>query len=124
MRLLQVGVVAAAVMLPVSAAFAQPSVEGHVQTITIHCVGTVPDTCSGVVEVLTGPGSGYATRIFIPEGVGIGYGGARVPVTAIEAGDQVRIDFRASNSGNVATSARILVKPGSSPSAEDRGPGM
>lgn len=124
MRLFQVGLVAAAVAISASTAFAQPTVEGQVQTITIHCVGAVPDTCSGVVDVSTGAGSGYVTRIFIPAGARIGYGSARVPVTAIEAGDRVRIDYTASDSGNTATAATILVKSGASPSTDDRQSGM
>lgn len=121
MKPFQVGLVAAAVLLSGSAASAQPSVQGQVQTITVHCVGAVPETCSGVVDVLTGPGSGYATRIFIPAGTRVDYGGARVPVTAIEAGDRLRINFAAPASGNVATSAIILVKPGATPPPDNRG---
>lgn len=124
MRVFQVGLVVAAVALSGSAAFAQPTVQGQVQTITVHCTGAVPDTCGGVVDVLTGAGSGYMTRIFIPAGMLIGYGSARVPVTAIEAGDRIRIDFTASDKGNTATSALIFVKPGSSPATDDRGAGM
>ncbi|MHB8732184.1 MAG: hypothetical protein ACYDAB_10395 [bacterium] len=120
MKVFQAGLVAAAVMMSVSVAFAQPTVDGQVQTITIHCTGVVPDTCSGVVDVLTGTGSGYATRVFIPEGTRIGYGSAPVPVTAIEAGDHVRIDYTAAPSGNTATAATILGKPGASQSPDDR----
>lgn len=124
MRLFQLGMIAAAVVLSASMAAAQPSVEGQVQTITIHCVGAVPGTCSGVVDVLSGAGSGYATRILIPAGMLIAYGGARVPVRAIEAGDRIRIDYAASDSVNTATSALILVKPGASPPMDDRRSGM
>ena len=120
MKVFQAGLVAAAVMISASAAFAQPTLDGQVQTITIHCTGVVPDTCSGVVDVLTGAGTGYATRVFIPAGTKIGYGSARVPVTAIESGDRVRINYTAAASGNTATAATIINKPGASQSPDDR----
>lgn len=119
-----VTLVAAAVLIAASAAFAQPTVEGQIQAITIHCIGAVPATCSGVADITTGPGFGYVSRIFIPEGTRIVYGGRRVPVTALETGDRVRIDFTAAPSGNRATAATILVKPGGTVPSEDRQSGM
>jgi|GEM_PF-3338076 len=121
MKVLQVGLVAAvAVMMSASVALAQPNVDGTVQTIVIHCIGVVPDSCSAVVDVLAGAGSGYAYRIFIPAGTQIGYGSARVPITTIEAGDHVRIDYTAAPSGNTATGATILGKPGANLTPDDR----
>ena len=110
-------------LIAASAAFAQPTIEGQVQAITVHCIGAVPATCSGIADAATGAGSGYVSRIFIPEGTRILDGGRRVAVTAIEAGDHIRIDFTAAPSGNTATAAKILVKPGGNLPSEDRQPG-
>lgn len=122
MKVFQVALVAtAAVMLAASVAVAQPSVDGTVQTIVIHCIGVVPDSCSAVVDVLAGAGSGYAYRVFVPAGTQIAYGSARVPITTIEAGDHVRIDYNAAPSGNTATGATILGKPGATATPDNRG---
>ncbi|HEV2439652.1 MAG TPA: hypothetical protein VGX97_06285 [bacterium] len=121
MKALHVGLVAAAaVMMSASVALAQPNIDGTVQTIVIHCTGVVPDSCSGVVDVLAGAGSGYAYRIFIPAGTQIAYGSARAPITTIEAGDHVRIDYNAAPSGNTATGATVLGKPGATLTPDDR----
>ncbi len=121
MKLFQVGVVVAAVMLSASVALAQPTLDGQVQAISVHCDGAVPDTCSGTVDIVTGVGSGAVTRVFIPVGMLITYGSRQLPVTALDVGDHVRIDLASTNGTNSAASATIVDKTGAlKVSNEDR----
>jgi len=109
MKLLQVGVVVAALMLSGSVAFAQPTLDGQVHAISVHCEGAVPDTCSGTVDVEVGVGSGAITRVFIPAGMQIQYGGRQLPVTALEVGDHVRIDLASTAPARAYTAASATI---------------
>ena len=110
MKLFQVGVAVAAVMLSASVALAQPTLDGQVQAIAVHCDGMVPDTCSGTVDVVIGVGSGAVVRVFIPAGMLIAYGNRQLPVTALDVGDHVRIDLASTAGANIAASATIVDK--------------
>jgi hypothetical protein len=115
MKLLQIGMVVAAVMLSASVAVAQSTtIDGQIQTVVAHCTGAVPDTCGGIVDVFSGVGSSYVTRIVVPAGTPIGYGSRSVSATILEAGDHVRIDYTAAASGNTATKVIIIEKQGAS----------
>lgn len=63
------------------------------------------------------PGYGPVTRIYIPEGMLVTFGSRQVPVTALRAGDEMRIDYTTStaNDLNIAVnraSAGTIVKSG------------
>lgn len=109
MKLFQVGVVVAAVMFSASVALAQPTLDGQVHAISVHCEGAVPDTCSGIVDVEVGVGSGAITRVFIPAGMLIAYGGRQLPVTALDVGDHVRIDLTSTAPARAYTAASATI---------------
>jgi len=101
--------------------------DGIVQAISLSCSSSAPDSCSALIDVVAGfPASnhheggvtvagGYGIRIFVPAGTPVMWGNAQVPVTRLEVGDQVRIDYAMTGSGgiavNMATSTRLIAKP-------------
>lgn len=125
MKLYQVGAIVAAVMLSASMVASTQSsaqsttTEGQIQGISVSCSGKVPDTCAGRVDIAAGLGYGV-TSVFIPEGVPIKYGSRQVPITFLETGDRVRIDYTTTNSTaanvnpvlNSAAAATLLTAAG------------
>ncbi|HKX18365.1 MAG TPA: hypothetical protein VJT33_10185, partial [bacterium] len=119
---------------PAAPAAATNTVAGEIQTITLSCSGAAPDTCAATADIVTGafptiangeqgqdrlmtPGYGPVTRIYIPEGLLVTFGSQQVPVTALRAGDEMRIDYTTStaNDLNIAfnrASAGTIVKQG------------